>query len=713
MKTLKKSYIRFALLTACLIVMTITSGFFNSPDTAVSKFGTFKDVKMDCVPSVPDYQVLPDLSNVTNRSHYDLSPKQKELLSKNGFFVEESYAAEFFGHYEGNRYRIMPNFVTTDSIIHTFHLMFDHSLTKTEENYLSAELANLSQSMLSASVKQLSLLSGSDWENASTRNIGFFAVGSKLINSGSTVPEIVSEEVAKELTLIEKHDSMEISPVMNLKKKEAMSSGDPELQEDYTQYVPRGHYDKNDTLKKYFKTMMWYGRIPFRTDSDDGIKSAILITLALKNDVAMTKSWERIFEPVNFFVGKCDDLTFYEFSEVLLDVYGPNPELKTLVNDKEKFAQFKSEVSKLRSPQINSLIAEDSSSDRQTSKAKNFRFMGQRFTIDAFIFQNLVNDARRLPKGLDIPAVFGSDEALGILQDMGEDQYPEYMGKVEMLRSQMSDLKLEDWTQNLYWGWLFTIQPLLEKKSDGYPSFMKNDAWTRKELSTYMGSWTELKRDTILYTKQVYAECGGDGEEDEIEKWDDRGYVEPNPILYGRLEQLAKLTREGLTDLGMISEPSQANFEKLEKLSGWLRSISQKELENKPLSDEDYELIRSYGAQLEHFWLEVNKEDIEAQGTYEDVFLDQNPSPVIADVATNVMSGTILEEGTGFVSTIYVVVPVDGKLRIASGQVFSYYEFEWPMNNRLTDKKWHGILRSRECPSRPEWTNVYYASSEE
>ena len=45
--------------------------------------------------------------------------------------------------------------------------------------------------------------------------------------------------------------------------------------------------------------------------------------------------------------------------------------------------------------------------------------------------------------------------------------------------------------------------------NSGYPSFMTNSAWTRKDLNTILGSWTELKHDTLLYAKQVMAEMGG------------------------------------------------------------------------------------------------------------------------------------------------------------------------------------------------------------
>ena len=78
---------------------------------------------------------------------------------------------------------------------------------------------------------------------------------------------------------------------------------------------------------------------------------------------------------------------------------------------------------------------------------------------------------------------------------------------------------------------------------------MLNEAWQRKELNTFLGSWTELKHDTILYAKQNYAEMGGGGLE-----VDDRGYVEPNPQVYARLASLTAMTREGLETRDMLNE---------------------------------------------------------------------------------------------------------------------------------------------------------------
>jgi hypothetical protein len=307
-----------------------------------------------------------------------------------------------------------------------------------------------------------------------------------------------------------------------------------------------------------------------------------------------------------------------------------------------------------------------------------------------------------LPKSLDIPSALGSQEALDILIDQGETQYACYPENMSKMQSYVAGLPTENWTQNLYWGWLYQLRPLTEVKSSGYPIFMQNEAWVRKDLNTFLGSWSELKHDTILYAKQVYAELGGGGPE----KKDDRGYVEPNPYVYARLASLLKMTNEGLDIRGLLTANMKDNLSKMEQLAMSLKTISEKELNNEKLTDDDYELIRSYGGQLEHFWLEINKDEPQYKELGQRDFLDQNPAAIVADVATD-PNGQVLEEGTGKIFDIYVVVPIDGKLRIAKGGVYSYYEFTWPLADRLTDQKWREMLNTGQAPQLPEWTKAF------
>ncbi len=331
--------------------------------------------------------------------------------------------------------------------------------------------------------------------------------------------------------------------------------------------------------------------------------------------------------------------------------------------------------------------------------------MGQRFVIDAAIFSNLIHSKvpnRMLPKGLDVPATFNSREALDILIDAGDTKYENYLNNINKMRDYVANLPITTWTQNLYWGWLYTLQPLLSEKPAGYPSFMRNQAWVRKELNTYLGSWTELKHDTILYAKQAYAEMGGLMPEE----FDDRGYVEPNPELYARLASLTNMTIRGLEARGLLTDDMKENLEIMEELALSLKTISEKELNNQALSDDEYELIRSYGGQLEHLWYQANRQAMEEAGGNIIETLTDNPAALVADVATD-PNGTVLEEATGYIFDIYVIVPIDGKLRITKGGVYSYYEFAWPLSDRLTDSAWRQMLYNDQAPKLPAWTSLF------
>jgi len=693
-----------------------------------SKFATYEEVPVNISPKIPAYSVSQNLSNVTNASDFTFSDAAKNLLVKNAFVVKPSYNNEFFPLYESNRYSHTPSFITTDSMVHNYHLMFDFLLKQLEEQKLAAELKQLNANMLSESLNQYNSLKGTEWENAAKRNVGFFAVGSKLLNSSVNIPSIVANEVNQELALIEAHQGIEKSPVMNIGGGQDTMIDTPQgpqsleaLKEDYSQYIPRGHYDKTEELKAYFKSMMWYGRLTFRMKSDDEVKSALLITLAL-NKENNQNSWNKIYEPVNFFVGKSDDITYYQFKDLAEKVYGTNATIQSVSSDKNKLTSFINETKTLEPPQINSMpIFNAAIQPDREKEIKGFRFMGQRFTIDAAIFQRLVtrevgpkgescanapfSDGRMLPKGLDIPSAMGSDEALNILKAQGETQHACYPENMSKMQTYLSGLPTENWTQNLYWGWLYQLRPLLDEKGNGYPSFMQNTAWVRKELNTFLGSWSQLKHDTILYAKQVYAESGAGGPEEK----DDRGYVEPNPYVYARLASLLKMTNEGLEMRGLLTASMKDNLGKMEQLAVSLKTISEKELNNEKLTDNEYELIRSFGGQLEHFWLKVNKDELAfKQSTSQRDYLNENPAAIVADVATD-PNGQVLKEGTGKISEIYVVVPIDGKLRIAKGGVYSYYEFTWPMSDRLTDKKWRELLNSSQAPALPSWTDAFVA----
>lgn len=658
----------------------------------------------DITPCVEPYTLEPGLGNVDNLWQiYALQQggEMADKFTKNGFVVCGTAGSEFFEIYENNRYEMIPNFVTVDSLMHTYHLYFAYLLKNIEKDYLSGSILELSTRMLDGSIAQYEQLRGSEWESAAKRNVAFFSVGRKLLDDSTAVSPDVADIVSYELENINRAEGI------------AQSLVTTEF-EDYSQYIPRGYYEGDEKLERYFKAMMWYGRIHFTQKEEDMDRSALLITKALADDAEAYRIWEAVYAVTSFFSGASDDLGVCEYAPVLREAYGAGISVSSLAGKDEAFRTFHDMTAKLRAPQINSIPIWEG----EDNIIPGFRFMGQRFTIDAAVMQNLIFQAvgnnsagekRMLPDVLDVPAAFGSDMAYRILEDKGATDFAGYPENMEKLRSGLAQDNPALWSASLYAGWLNTLRPLLAVKGKGYPMFMQNEEWVKKDLECFAGSYTELKHDTILYAKQVIAEMGGGL--DEIP--DDRGYVEPEPVVYARFRTLADQTAEGLKKYGMLTSGDEENLTLLSQIATQLFNISAKELQEELPTDEEFEFIRTYGGSIEHFWYEVAKD----AGGEEYVSTPEYPAAIVADIATDPDAATVLEVATGNPSDIYVAVRVDGKIKVARGSVYSFYQFEHPMSDRLTDSKWRQMMGfqvdddgnyNQERPvEKPEWTESY------
>ena len=628
----------------------------------------------------PSITVRPneDLSNVSNiDDFFYMNDKAKEELFRNGFIVSGyDTGDEFFETYEFNRYSLSPNFITVDSMMHTYHLYFSHLLKDTEKNFLSDELYKLSTDMLDASEGQYEELKGSDWEDAAVRNVAYFAVGARLLDPDTKTPSYVRDTVESELSLVNNAAGITRSSLLG-----------GELMEDYSQYKPRGYYEGDEKLERYFRAMMWYGRINFEADEERLLRSAVLMNLAL--DGGPLDEWEKIYSVTSFFAGESDDLSYYDLLPAIEAAFGKGTGLLDMAGDKDGFTEFTALVKDMKGPMIMSVPvwASDDNEDK-TAESKGYRFMGQRFSVDGAIFNRLVysntgkddkGNVRRLPDALDVAAALGSDEALGFLDEQGDTAYDGYKENMAELKENIAAAPDSFWEGSLALAWVRTMMPLLNEKDSSYPFFMTTDAWVARSIEGFLSSWTELKHDTVLYGKQNYAEMGGG----DIEEKDDRGYVEPETEIYSGLKKLIDKTGDGLSDLDCISDSDRENLKLLSDLAGSLAQISEKELNGEKITDDEYELIRSYGGSLEHFWADAVKNE---DGS-EYLHANEYPCALVTDVASD-PNGNVLECGTGGCATIYALVPVDGELRIAIGSVFSFYEFNWPSSDRLTDTEW-------------------------
>lgn len=718
-------------------------------------------------PNAPQYSLPLTENTITNygdaKSKLSLDENDLSLLKKNGFVViknpfnqkEENIVTP----YETIKNYDMPVFITTDSLLHIYHIQFDETLRQIEEREFYDNIWSISKSLQETSIEEYNSFDG-DLKEASKRNVVFFSVALTLLSPKKdqicpykeewecgdnyfktedlkkysfSIPDFAKKDVEKELELIEKHEGFSDSPLFI-------------YIEDYTQYIPRGHYTRSEKLKNYFKAMMWYGRMTMLLKGTDQVPpgkscpdippckalistydakiqtiEASLITYHLASDSDLLEKWDRIYNVTSFYVGFSDDLGPYEYLESLGSVSNGKFNLNTL-ND-ESLGKIKAKIAEYSSPKIyggtgNCNLFPPFSADQADQcleNTKGFRLMGQRFIPDSYMFSNLVGtytgeymgegDAkpftlvysgagrpiRGFPRGLDVMYIIGSDRAKYHLDSMNDSNYKDYDTQVALLKKEFDSFSLEDWNRNLYWSWLYSLKSLITDYGTGYPTFMQTEAWHDKELTTSLASWTELRHDTILYAKQSYTAR----ETSAVPPMEEAltGYVEPVPEFYNRLLALTRMTNKGLEEMNVLDDSSRYRLQNLERILERLITISEKELNGENLTQEDYDFIKDFGDEL--------------NGTIYSVEENAKKTTIVADVHTEGNTGKVLEEGVGYVDLIVIAYKMpNDKIVLGVGPVMSYYEFKHPMDDRLTDEKWRELLGSNP-PKPPELTLSY------
>lgn len=684
-------------------------------------------------PNSPSYTLPIDANDAINcgavKAYLDISSAES-LIAQNGFAVMEYDWTQHFFEVEDNDdiispYQFLSNasipmFITSDTLLHLYHVQFDESLKEVEETEFIDDISGLTAALLGRAQTEYENFEG-NLKEAAKRNVVFLSVAARLLDETTEVPDYANDTTEAELALISAHGGFAASPLFI-------------YEEDYSQYLPRGHYTRSDVLKRYFKALMWYGRLAFLIkghenwgpdgealisplDADIQTLQAVLLSRALEevsvpDERTGQEVWDRMYAVTAFYVGLADDLTPIEYMQAANAVLGAGFDIGTLENEKTLF-ELRKTLALLRMPQIyggtgNLVLTEPitpESLNEALAKTQGMRFTGQRFIPDSYMFQHLVFPevldytgaglpftlgdtggrlARCYPRGLDVMAVMGSHRAHDILVAEGDTEYVDFEKAFSALQAEFAEFDETDWHRNLYWGWLYALRTLTQPFGEGYPSFMRTDAWETKELNAALASWTELRHDTILYAKQSYTPTETSVPDPPP------GYVEPVPEFFGQLLALTRMTRTGLSDMEALSEAADNRLNSLESLLETLIAIANKQLTGTELSDDDLLWLAGFAAQLEFTVLGVGEQGVK--------------TTLAADVHTHGAEALVVEEGVGEVDLIVVACPTaTGDFFLAVGPVLSYYEFKHPMNDRLTDEAWRDLLASEAAPARPPW----------
>jgi hypothetical protein len=610
------------------------------------------------------------------------------MLSRNGFVVVPDSHEQLFELYVSNWWDSMPSFVTADLMLQLFHLSVNSTLRRIEEERLFFDLVEFSRGMATR-FNDAGLPVRDRTQTGQPRLAAYFGVACRLLGVEVRLEQTPDSLCQAELERIESHAGRAESAVFPFML-------------DYSLFQPRGHYTRSDTLKRYFRAMMWYGTVPFPLE-DQNLKpeevraltqDAVRMSLAIAQSDSLMRLWQEILDITSFFSGPSEAYTPQEYLSALarLQPEAAGPDYRNWTAPETGFTSaLARELMRVRGQKIHQVAV-------GIPTGPQFRLFGRRYVPDTDIMQRLVNwPDRPFPKGLDVFAALGSERAEHILTDVYREQdgwppYPESLGRV---KAEFAKQDSAFWYQNIYYAWLYALQALSEPVPKRAPQFMQNQAWQDKSLNTSTGSWSELRHDAILYAEGTVAECGDAG-------MVLGGYVEPNPRFYGRLLRAVETIERLLAGRDLESERTREDFLWLKQTLGALQAISQKELDGTPPTDQERSLVWDIGDDVVGITCRLMDEGIErwyqVQGT-------ERFMACIADVATS--QGQCLEVGVAAGNTIYVLVPIEGKWTLTRGAVFSYREFLWPVSDRLTDEKWQQMVRDGKAPPAPVWTRSF------
>lgn len=650
---------------------------------------------------------------------YELTEDELGLLENNQFVVTQRLSYPSFGQaYADIFHKDMPVMVTTDAILHALHSSYDRILVALEKSVLIPNLEGMLQQMYASLpdlIEQHSAIAS--LEDALHDVDLYVAVAYSLIKDEVVLPHIGSETNYEQIMTAIAEEAYAEMPLFSYVDRKL----------DFSQFKVRSHYTETEELGRYFKTMMWLGRIDFLltdgTEEDNERMNLAAYMLNALLDLSNTRDLlEKNDEILTFFVGEDDNISPAEYHELTesLDINAPDYFLDSanLANFQGRMKQNNAYGQRIMS----SIIMVNPFSAEPEELPISFRLMGQKFIIDSYVLSQVVFDRvvhegkkvmRMMPDPLDALFALGNDDALHFLKEEME-TYP-YAMQLGATRYLIEAYDEGFWNQSMYNLWLNSIRKLNPiYDTTGYPGFMKTAAWRQEKMNTQLASWAQLRHDNLLYAKQSYTAgiiCSFP-----------YSYVEPYPEFYAAIAKYAKEANLIFAEVHQSSwEMTQVNeyFTRLYETMDMLENIAKKQLTGEMINTAEAEFLKT---------MLITSSGVcgspPYQGWYINLFYDPLKSleedNLIADIHTQPtdefggMVGRVLHVATGRVNLGVFLAPSnksDEKIAYV-GPVFSYYEKITDNFTRLSDEDWQSMVADGDVPVRPEWTDVYMADKD-
>lgn len=249
-----------------------------------------------------------------------LALNQSELaaLDVQGFALTDRISFPSFTYgYQTLYLEDLPLYVSADSILDALHSSYDSILKALEQQQLSAELSAL----LAGMHARLGVGAGKEWGSDVVHDADLFIAVARSLLSGSEVAPVAggsAKDVHELVGLAAAAEGVKTFQLFGVLRKD----------EDFSQFKPRGHYTDSVELTRYFKAMMWLGRVDLRlleTESDGSQvfrRQQLEVMLLLREliDTELRVHFDRVDRTVAAFVGEPDYMVLSQVDSLVADL---------------------------------------------------------------------------------------------------------------------------------------------------------------------------------------------------------------------------------------------------------------------------------------------------------------------------------------------------------------------------------------------------------
>lgn len=481
-----------------------------------------------------------------------LTAAEIDQLGKNHILITDRAFKQAFTPYISFG---LPIFITSDSLLNGFHVLFEESVLRLEKSN-ARKLGGILKLIWTNLPETEDVVDGKPElvAAAKTRSRIIIATAIRLLGGdpGQMEPRIATL-VQKEVERVEK-------------ATEALKPGwlgPPDygfMLLDYTRYKPRGFYISTPELERYFRAVSWLQSIPFRIAKDEELATILMLGGCVNHnilniDFRRALDIRAFFTMFDTFIGQQDDWGLLTAAEIA-DAIGGLDE-----DGLEQAREMLAEMAALKGarPQINDQVAHFPADPTQMAEL-TFRVIPAYRTPDGAMFQRTTDMrklARHLPKGLEVCVALGSSFARSQLA-------AEENGK---LLTEIDGCKPFFSGSSLYIDYLRCLEPLVGKPEPDAPPFMSGEAWQIKSCQTALAGWAQLRHTWALQAKQTVEYLCAHRMP--------TGFVEPTPEFFSRMAALVERTEDALRQAGALTEDVRdlaadirSNIKLLEKKKG-------------------------------------------------------------------------------------------------------------------------------------------------